>query len=204
MCVSDAAKSAARARWHGQGLQQSMSVQFPLLIGFALLPYTIGKIGQPCRRPRIVSDDTVLMPVSVRIVDMPEAEKFPILREIGLPFLAQRHGDVLHRRSRIDGGIPTVKPQRKPDKASAPNGNDQHYDQYHERRYLGDFSPALSPSAFHMTFSPYHGKISRLCVRFFESFFFTSSLPQPALQLPRRGPRSSFRDPRRGRRSRTA
>ena len=41
MCVSDAAKSAARARWHGQGLQQSMSVQFPLLIGFALLPYTI-------------------------------------------------------------------------------------------------------------------------------------------------------------------
>ena len=41
MCVSDAAKSAARAVWHGQGLQQGMSVQIPLLIGFVLLPYTI-------------------------------------------------------------------------------------------------------------------------------------------------------------------
>ena len=34
--------------------------------------------------------------------------------------------------------------------------------------------------------------------------YFISSLPRPAWQLPRKGPRSSFRDPRRGQRSRTA
>ena len=38
---SDAAKPAARAVWHGQGLQQCMNAQFPLLIGFVLLPYSI-------------------------------------------------------------------------------------------------------------------------------------------------------------------
>ena len=41
MSVSDEAKPAARAVWHGQGVQQCMSAQFPLLIGFVLLPYSI-------------------------------------------------------------------------------------------------------------------------------------------------------------------
>ena len=51
MCVSDKAKGAGRARWHGQAFQHSMSVQFPLLIGFALLPYSIPALcgyGKQC------------------------------------------------------------------------------------------------------------------------------------------------------------
>ena len=53
MGVSDKAKPAARAVWHGQGLQQSMSAQFPLLIGFVLLPYSIIRHGQYIPLPRL-------------------------------------------------------------------------------------------------------------------------------------------------------
>ena len=38
---SGAAKSAARAVWHGQGLQQCITAKWALLIGFVLLPYSI-------------------------------------------------------------------------------------------------------------------------------------------------------------------
>ena len=37
---SDKAKSAARAVWHGQGLQQWITAKWALLIGFVLLPYS--------------------------------------------------------------------------------------------------------------------------------------------------------------------
>ena len=109
----------------------------------------IGKTGQPCRRLRIVSDDAVLMPVSVKVVDMPEVDKFPILRKLRLPLFAQRRGDILHRRPRFDGGVPAVKPKRKADKAGASDCADQHQDQYDERRRPGSFSHTFHPSSFH-------------------------------------------------------
>ena len=40
---SDKAKSAARAAWHGQGLQQCITAKWALLIGFISFPYSMPK-----------------------------------------------------------------------------------------------------------------------------------------------------------------
>ena len=109
----------------------------------------IGKTGQPSRRLRIVSDDAVLLPASVKLVDMPESDQFPILRSLRLTPVAQPHRAPPHRTPPFHRALPPAKPKRKADKAGASDCADQHQDQSDERRRPGSFSHTFHLSSFH-------------------------------------------------------